>query len=259
MCIRDRFESVFLTNTAIALNRQPVFRRALEFMGQVLAGSVPIHAQGDKLRWHMNRAFDHCVRYVLEVGAWNFASSRTVFQNGVDANSVVPSASGGLVEGYSVAPAVDTASDTPLTEYQYGFALPDDFLHKIWIKADPNNAFEIRHQFLGDYVLVNNDPCVMEYVAENSYTTDPENWSANFLETVAAYLALTVSPELLLETDGKRARISANDVRSKLEAVFQSKLSDARLRDAIQQYPHEIPPGRFVRARSGGTTRLRRL
>ena len=96
-------ESLFLTNVAIAANRQPVFRRALEFLGQQLAGSVSIHAHTDMLRWHMNRAFTHATRYVLEMGAWNFATKRVAFTSGLDAESVIPSTDGaGIIEGYSV-------------------------------------------------------------------------------------------------------------------------------------------------------------
>ena len=249
----DEFEAIFLTNTAIAAERQPVMRRALEMMGQVLAGSVMVHAQADKLRWSMNRSWVHSVKYVLEQGAWNMATQRARLAEPLDAETVLPSASGGIVEGYSVAPAAaETAQDA--AGFEYAFPLPDDFLHKVWIKSTPQSAYEITHQVMGEHIFCNELTAIMEYIAWSAFTQTPGNWSATFLETVAAYLALTVAPELVLEADGKgRARVMAPQIRDKLERNFLGKLSDAKLRDAIQQEPKTMPPGRFVQARAGSS------
>lgn len=253
----EGFEVVFLTNSSISANRQPVFRRAIEFIGQSLAGSVAVHGHADKLRWQMNAGWDHAVKYVLELGAWNFATKRARLSSGVDADTVIPATdNSGMVEGYSYGSATSSTDSLPsMSGFDYAWAKPDDFLHKIWIKADPGNDFEVPHQFIGDYICTNSDPVVMEYVAENDDTTNPENWSANFLEAVAAYLALQVSPELMLDEGAKgKARITANELRGKLEQVWLVKLSDAKLRDAIQQYPKSIPPGSWSRSRLGGGT-----
>lgn len=257
------FEAVFLTNGQIPANRQPVMRKALEFMGQVLAGSVPVMSQADKLRWHMNLAWDHCLKYVLEQGAWNFATRRSMLTGGSEA--VPGDITEDIIEGYSLPPATEDAPDTSLPDmagWDYGYNLPADFLHKIWIKSDANHDLEIPHQFMRDAVYANYQPIVMEYVAWDADSTNPGEWSANFLEAMAAYLALTVSPEIVVGTDSKgRARINANDIRQKLEMVWERKLSDAKLRDAIQQYPQRMPVGSFVRARMGsiGTSGIRRL
>jgi hypothetical protein len=255
------FEAVFLTNKQIATNRQPVYRRALEFMGQALAGSVNVHSQADKLRWHMDQAFDHCARYVLELGAWNFAAKRARLSSGVAADDVVPmSDASGIIVGYSYGSEPSSTSTLPSASgYTYAWSMPDDFLHKIWIKSYADAVDEVPHQQIGYHMFTNVDPVIMEYVAENDYTTDPDNWSANFLEAVAAYLALMVSPELVIEGGGKSAKLMANDLKPKLEAVWVSKLSDAKLRDAIQQYPKSIPAGSWARARMGGSVSLTRL
>lgn len=249
----ERFEAAFVTNTQITSSRLPVMRRAIEFMGQVLAGSVAVHTHADALRWQMNLNWEHAVRYVLEMGAWNFATKRAVFSNGLSADSVVPSSGGGIVEGYSIEPATEDTTTLPSASgFTYGYALPDDFRHKIWIKATAQSDFEVRHQFLGSYVFADVDTCVMEYVAENSATTDPANWSANFMEAVAAYLAQLVAPQFVVEEAAKgRGRISAPQVQERMHQVFLAKLSDAKLRDAIQQEPARLPPGRFARARFG--------
>jgi len=101
-------EAIFLLDGQIPVARQPVFRRALEFMGQQLSGSVAIHAHTDMLRWHMNRAWDHALRFVLEQGAWNYATRRATLTGGTEP---VPGAvSASIVEGYSVAPATEPAA-----------------------------------------------------------------------------------------------------------------------------------------------------
>jgi hypothetical protein len=249
-------EAVFRTNVAIPASRQPVMRRALEIMGQVLAGSVPIHDQADKLRWSMHVGWDHAVKTVLEKGAWNFATRRTILTGG--AEGMPGDISGSMTIGYSVAPATETDTTVypAISQYDYGHALPTDFLHKIWLKADANDAFEAPHQFIRHAVFSNYQQIVMEYIAWDDYTTSPTNWPASFLEAVAARLALTVAPELTLEHDTKgRARIQVNEMRGKLEAVYMAALSDAEMRDAIQQFPMQRPPGRFATARMGSTWR----
>lgn len=257
----EGFEAVFLVNTQIAANRLPVMRRALEFMGQALAGSVSVMSHADKLRWHMNESWDHCLKYVLELGAWNFATRRVILTGGTE--PVPGDTVSDIIEGYSLPPAEEEeATNLPdMAGYDYGYNLPSDFLHKIWIKADANHELECEHQFMRDAVYTNREPVVMEYIAWDDDSTDPGEWSANFTEAVAAYLALTVSPELVIEQGAKSVRINANDIRQKLEAVWRGKLSDAKLRDAIQQHPQTMPVGSFVRARRGsiGTSGMRRL
>lgn len=248
----EGFEAVFLTNGQIPANRLPVMRRALEFMGQVLAGSVSVMSQADKLRWHMNEAWDHCLKYVLEQGAWNFATRRAMLTGGSEA--VPGDVTSDIIEGYSLPPGTEDApANLPdMAGYEYGYNLPSDFLHKIWLKADASHHDEVPHQFMRDAVYANHEPIVLEYIAWDADSTDPGEWPAVFLEAVAAYLALTVSPEIVVGTDAKgRARINANDIRQKLEAVYIAKLRDAKNRDAIQQYPQQVAPGRFVRARAG--------
>lgn len=252
----EQFETLFLTNIAIPSARQPVFRRALEFMGQALSGSVAVHSHGDMLRWHMNQSWSHAVKYILEMAAWNFATRRAI----LTVDSVpVPGSTTGYIEGYSLGPAVDVVSaDDSLPDiagFDYGFTLPEGFLHKIWLKPDANSAYECRHQFMGaSSVYTSESPVVLEYVAYDTDSTNPENWSANVLEAVAAYLALLVTPEIVAMVGAKGAiKIDANGIKNKIEQVYMAKLSDAKLRDAIQQYPLTPPLGRFARARLGGT------
>ncbi len=257
----ERQEAVYAINTQIVAARVPVLRRAIEMLGQQLAGSVAINTRVDELRWAMNKSFDHTVRYVLEQAAWNFASKRAVCSNGADGDDNIPiEGVFGIIEGYSIAPASEDSEPPSISGFSFSYPLPTDFRHKIWIKGDVAHDFECRHQRLGGYMFTNNDPCIMEYVAEDSYTTDPDNWPATFMEVVASYLALTVAPELVVDEGGKGGRIKAPQIREKLEALYSRKLSDAKTKDAIQQEPKTIPLGRFARSRFGsiGTTSVRR-
>jgi hypothetical protein len=168
-----------------------------------------------------------------------------------------------IIEGYSSGIATSTGSDSlpDSNGFAYGYELPDDYLHKIWFRADAQHDFECAYQLIGSTVWTNVEPLVMEYIGTDADATDPTKWPATFLEAVAAYLALLVTPELLLTINQKGgARVNANDLRQKLEAVWQQRLSDAKTKDAIQQAVARVPLGRFARARFGsiGSTSIRR-
>lgn len=256
----ERQEAVFATNVAVPANRLPTMRRAIEMLGQQLAGTVSINSQVDQLRWQMQRSWTHTVRYVLSQGAWNFASKRAVFRSGEAGDTNIPTESiVGITEGYSVPPA---EPDDPLdiSGYDYSYELPEDFLHKIWLKGDVHHDEECPHQQLGNYMFTNFDPAIMEYIAESEFTTDPANWPPLFLDAVAAYLALTVAPEFTIDEGPKgRATIKAAQIRDKLEGNWIRKLNDAKNKDAIQQYPKHMPLGRFAKARMGSYSYGRRL
>lgn len=155
--------------------------------------------------------------------------------------------------GLDETPALETTTPDN-SGYGYGYTLPDDLVHKIWIKADAGHDIETSYQIMGRNIYTRDNPVVLEYVALDDDSGNPENWSASFLEAVAAYLALLVSPELVVRVNGKGdAKIDAGQVRQKMEQVFRMKLSDAKMRDAMQQQTLRVPAGRFVRARGGGS------
>lgn len=229
-------------------------------LGQQIAGTTLVNSRIDELRWAMDKAWTHSLRYLLEQGAWNFAAKRAVFQNGANGDDNIPTENvTGIIEGYSVEPAISTTPPA-ISSYSYSFPLPADFRHKIWIKSSVSHDFECGHQRLGGFMFTSHDPCIMEYVAEDAFTTDPANWPATFMEAMASYLAFTVAPELVVDDSGKGGRIMAPQLRDKLEGLYLRKLSDAKTKDAIQQEPRTIPLGRFARARMGqiGTTSIRR-
>lgn len=245
-------EALFVTNEGIPAVRNSVMRRAISYLGQVLSGSVELHTQVDKLRWAMNREWDDAVKYVLEQGAWNFALRRAMLQGGSE--TMPGSQIADVIEGYSLPPAVETTTTTGLPDMQgftYGYIMPSDFLHKIWVKTDANDVFETPHRLLGDSIFTNVEPIILEYVASDSFTTDPTNWPATFSEAVSAYLAFVVAPEIRLEQGRNGTRVNATGMKQALEINYERRLSNAKTKDAIQQYPHRFPSGTFVRARAG--------
>lgn len=253
----ERIEAVYTNSSQIDTARHPAMRRAIEILGQQLAGSIAVGAQTDQLRWSMNKAWSGVIRYVLEQGAWNFAAKRALFVGGATGDDNIPTDTvAGIVEGYSLGPAGDAEPVPSISGYDYSYPLPDDFLHKIWIKASGHSDAETPHQRLGGYIFTNSDPCIMEYVAESAFAIDPVNWPETFLEVIAARLAFVVAPEIVLEQRGGKTRTTAAGLREKLERLYREALSNAKNKDAIQQYPTQITPGRFVRARSGGYSRL---
>ena len=144
------------------------------------------------------------------------------------------------------------AAAPAISEWNYGYALPSDYLTKSWLKSDANTIYEVPHQVLQGAIYCNYEPVILEYIALNDTTTDPGTWPASFLEVVAAYLALLVQPEIVVDEAGKGGgKLRLPRMREALQAVWERKLSDARMKDASQQYPADMAPGRFVRARRG--------
>lgn len=255
----EAFEVVHLTNTQIPSVRQPVLRRAIEIIGQQLSGSIAVHSQADKLRWSMHSSWDHSLKYLLEMGQWNYATRRALLTGG--AQPVPGDTYGDIVEGYaSGTPSEDTSSDLPdMDGWEYGHVLPTDFVTKIWLKADATHINECPHQFMKGAVYTNEESVVLEYISNDDDALDPETWSAAFLEAMAARLALSVVPELVIEETGKgRSRVTPTGMRNTLQAYWERALSDARSLDAVQQYPVDLPPGRWATARRGSTSLIRR-
>jgi hypothetical protein len=253
--LAQEFDARHLTNAQIPIDRHPVMRLALSFMGQELGATNQVRNHVGKLHFEMQRSWTHAVRYVLEQGAWNFASRRVRLTGG---SEEIPGGEwDSIIEGYSVEPAEaeEDSSDVPISEFDYGYVLPSDFLHKIWLKADPADMIEADHQFLKDQVMTNVQPAIMEYVSNDSDAIDPDNWPATFTEAVAAYLAFLAVPELYAVDGGKRGVKTMFEAKEALNKLFQAKLGDAKRKDSIQQQRKRVPLGNFARARLGGSAR----
>lgn len=238
---------------SVPSDQLPVHRRALEFIGQALAGFGAIDDAVGRLRWAMVQAWPHSVRFCLEAGAWNFASKRCYFKVGNPAVESMPlSVAPGIDDGYSVIPD-DPSIDTDVVGFQYAFPLPKDFRHKLWFKERASDERETRFEILRDFLFTDLDGGVLEYVAEDEWTTSPTNWPATFLDVVAAHLAASVALELAASV-GERGsvKITATQLKEKLEVNYRQRADDARNKDAIQQLPKRVAVGSFARARFGG-------
>jgi hypothetical protein len=248
-----RQEALWTSSVQIPAARLPVMRRAIEILGQQLAGSISINSSGDKLRWQMNRGWTRSIRYLLEQAEWKFALKRARFYRGEDGEAVIEATDGGLSEGYSFGPASDTEiANARAAGFTYAYALPADFIAKVWVKQRGSDQLEIPYEIVRGNIYTNYDPTIMQYIAGDDATLDPANWPPTFLEAVAAYLALTVAPEVVVdEGRGKRGQIKSANISQRLEAFFRTRLLDAKTKSAIQRYPQAIPVGSFVRARRG--------
>ena len=247
------FEARHLVNEQVAGERLPVMRRALEIMTQALGKTAPIHNQNARLMWHMQKCWEPTLKYVLEQGAWNFASRRARLTGG---SETVPGQDyDDVIEGYTTAPATETTdTDLPaISEFDYGFALPDDFLHLLWCKSDANMIYSTDYQVLGRKIFSRVDTLILEYIAYDTDSIDPTYWSQTFVEAVAARLAYQVHPEIMVEGKGaaNRERISVKGARDNLLREWDRALADAKRKDAIQQQAKPAPLGTFARARLG--------
>ena len=236
-------------------------RRAVEMLGQSLGRSIATGVHLNALRLSMSLGWNDAVRFVLEQAAWNFATKRALLTLGAEAGDVMPGGEvGGIVEGYSV-DGGEGGAETPFDNYafagyQYAWYLPDDYLHKTWIKESAASPYEIAFQLVRDAVFTNIEPCTLEYIAEDEWTTNPENWPETFKEVVAARLANIAAPEFVIEQGSQKAKVSAPQIRDKLDGVFARALYNAKNKDAAQQGSHRIPPGRFVLARRGSNVSI---
>jgi hypothetical protein len=244
-------EARHLANVNIPADRHGVMRLALSFLGQELGSNVQVRNHRGKLTWEMSQHWDHAVKYCLEQGAWNFASRRARLVTGSE--QIPGDEWDTIIEGYSLGSVEDDDESTvPLSEYTYGYTMPSDFVHKIWLKADPSDMLECDHQFLKDLVMTNVEPVILEYVSNDTDAVDPDNWTATFTEAVAAYLSALTVPELYLRAEGRGMRETMFEAKENMMKLFQAKLGDAKRKDAIQQQAKPMPLGRFARARMGG-------
>lgn len=261
MADAETAEAVYVNNAAVPVARNPVLRKALDFLGQALAPGLLTASQVQLFRWQMSKGWDHALKWCLEQGAWNFATKRMKLSSPFDPDEVMPGGEfASIVEGYSVDGDPDTATALPtISDYDYGFALPDDFVHKLWIKADVAHQDECPYQIIRDMIFTDFETCVLEYVATDEWISDPSHWPATFLEFMAAYLALSVAPEIAVEDGGRGARVKAAGVREKLDLLLERKKADAKTKDAAQQYPQALSLGNYARARFGSGGYGRRL
>jgi len=122
------------------------------------------------------------------------------------------------------------SADTPKFGYAYSHDLPPDCLRLLDIAGD------IDYRLEGRSILTNEAAVNIRYV---SRVTDPNMYTPQFIEVLAAKLALELSYSL----EGKAATID------RLTNGYQSALRDARFVDATEDHIEAIDASEWENAR----------
>ncbi len=159
-------------------------------------------------------AIDRC----LELGQWSFAMR-------------------------SVEIAAD-ASSSPAFGYQNAFSRPDDFVRVAAVCSD--EYFKeplLEYAQEGRYWYADIDPLYVKYVSnDDTYGNDLALWPPAFSDMVAAYLATKIINKL---TGKNKTQIQI------AEREFELNRKQALSFSAMEGPSKQLPPGSWVRARSG--------
>lgn len=167
---------------------------------------------------------DGAVRFVLELGQWNFAVRTSQL---------------------TYSPSVSE----PDFGYQYAFDRPTDLVRLIAISGDeyfstPLTAYRPE----GEYFWSDLDTIYIQYVSDDdAYGADMSLWPQSFVKLFQAYLARELGPRLK----------NFNDM-DRVNQEFKTKLADAKAKDAMEGPSSFSPPGTWVQSRSRGDYRSKR-
>jgi len=218
-------------------------------MGQEIASDVPVESHVDRIRWEMNRSWDDSIMACLEAGQWDFATRRIVLQNG---SETVPGQTvNSYQDGYLLDPVAVKTQSTEISEYLYGYNLPNDVARIVWVKSDASSLFMINYKIIGSNIFTDYDPTVIEYISNGDDAVNPSKWPHYFMEAVAAHLSFSVVNSFIVSDNGKDKQVNANNMKSALYQYYQRALSSARNIEGVQRYPVTVPRGRYVRSRRG--------
>ncbi len=159
---------------------------------------------------------DGAVRYVLELGQWNF---------GVRTSQLT----------YS--PSVSN----PGFGYRYAFDRPTDLVRLIGISGDEYFSMPLtEYQPEGSYFWCDLDTIYLRYISDDdAYGADLSLWPQSFVKLFESYLARELGPRLKNFSDMDR-----------INAEFKVKLADAKAKDAMEGPSAKSPPGSWVSSRS---------
>lgn len=172
----------------------------------------------------LDRVWDNgVVRYCLGRGQWKFAK-RTI--------QMVPS----------------TDID-PAFGYRHAFQQPEDFVRTIGLWSDEYlQAPLLQYQQEGTLWFADFEPLYLSYVSDAStHGGDLSLWSEEFARAVEIYLAARIVKKLTQSAEDEKFMLA------KAGAAFREAASG----DAMEGPTTFPPPGRWVQARHGGTSRDR--
>ena len=162
----------------------------------------------------INQRYDQTRLWLLETHPWNFATKRV-----------------GLAR----------LTGTPVSEFDYFYALPADFLRALAVYDNDAAAGTVEHKIEDNKVVCSASQVWLRYVFD---VTDPNSMSALFREALACALAkeaaidIANSPPLFQLMSGELDRI----------------VRKARSVDSIQDYPDKRPRGSWATSRNGRVT-----
>lgn len=200
----------------MATTRLLLYNSAILLLGERQLSSV---TEAREPRRVLDMVWDvGAVDFVLEQGLWNFAM-----------HTVQLTYSPSLTPDFGYRRAFDKPTDWIRTA---GLCLDEYF-------REPLNAYndETGHLFC------DHDEIYLRYVSNDSeYGGDLSLWPQTFTKYVAAYLAYEAAPRLT----------QSEEKQEKLRRTMESRLVDARSKDAMNE-PAAFPPrGAWIRRRRGG-------
>jgi hypothetical protein len=206
-------------------DRLSIYRGALRLLGD---GRLDSLTEDNPRRYKLDDAWQPSVNFLIEQGLWNFAIRTDELSN--DANF------------------------EPKFGFQYAFSIPDDWVRTSDINREPSfrekfEDFEIEKGFW--YADVN--PLYVRYVSNGpQYGWNLGRWTQTFVKALEAYLAFECSLPI---TGNKATR--AEGGRLELFQLYQSRVQEARARDAVEEAVRRTPPGRMLRARFNNSSSRR--
>jgi hypothetical protein len=190
-----------------------IYQGALRLLGN--AAGVASLTEVSPARYRLDDAWTPAVQYLLEQGLWNFAMR-----------------------------SVELSYDTDLTPnfgHTYAFSRPTDWVRTAGISdtGDFNGTFE-SYDDEGDYWYASVNPLYVKYVSNDaSYGLNVAKWRQGFSKALEAYLAFECGLPIAAD------RGSRNDMFN----LFKSRLSKAKILDAVDESIRRKPPGRLVNSR----------
>lgn len=130
-------------------------------------------------------------------------------------------------------------SATPVTEFDFQYALPSDWLRTIQVHDNDAGLGRIKYKIEGGNILSDATNIYLRYV---SRITDPNKMPADFQEVLGWRLAMALT-----------IKIAGSNTRFKLaQEEFNNQLRQAKSTDALEDFPEEAPEGSWLDARHGG-------
>ena len=206
----------------MAVSRLSLYNGALLECGERDLASLSENREPRRL---LDRVWDNgCVDYCLGQGQWKFATR-----------------------------AVKLAPDTNIEAdfgYQLAYARPSDHIRTTGIYTDEyGNTPLLQYSQEQGYLFTDIEPLYWHYVSNsNAYGGDIAAWPADFARAVEVYLASRIIKKLT-QSDEKEANMIK---------YAKSLFSDAASGDAMEGATKFLPPGNWVSARAGGSSRRER-